>query len=111
MASIASAKRKRVETEPEYEYDETRGPVWFSDGNIVLQAGALQFKVHRDVLSLHSPVFKDMFTLPYTPMENEIIVDGCPIVALQDSARDVEHMLREIYSYRSVLEKKNPRLS
>ena len=86
-----------------------RGLVWFSDGDVVLHAEALQkFKVHRDVLSLHSLVFKDMFTLLYTRTENENLIEGCPVVGPQDLAQDVEHMLRDIYRYRFVLLKKRP---
>ena len=37
--------------------------VWYSDGNVVLATDTYLFKVHKDVLSLPSPVFRDMFEL------------------------------------------------
>lgn len=37
---------------------------WFDDGNIIIRAGNKRFKVWKSVLSAHSVVFHDMFSLP-----------------------------------------------
>jgi len=64
------------------------------DGNTVLQAEKILFKVHRSVLKAHSPVFEDMFHFP--PNADEI--EGCPVVQMMhDRAEDVEAMLRVLY--------------
>lgn len=69
--------------------------LWFDDGNTVLQAENTQFKVHRGVLSKHSPIFADLFRVPQPT--NEPTVDGCPVVQLPDSADDVTHILAVLY--------------
>ena len=42
----------------------TRSDIWLEDGNIVLQAENMQFKVHRGLLARVSPVFADVFSVP-----------------------------------------------
>lgn len=69
--------------------------LWLEDGNVVIQAEATQFKVYRGLLALHSPIFKDMFTLPQPP-SGEQLVEGCPVVRLSDAAADVSIVLETI---------------
>ncbi|KAH9905084.1 uncharacterized protein BXZ73DRAFT_109065 [Epithele typhae] len=67
---------------------------WFTDGNIVLLAGDVAFKVHRGQLIRHSEIFRDMFSLPQ-PMDET--VDGCAWVVLHDDPSDFLHLLRALY--------------
>ena len=82
----------------------TRSEVhWFDDGNIILQAESKLFKVHRGVLSKHSEVFRDMFSLPQPPpaadSDHWDSSTACPLVVLQgDSELDVHHFLNVIYN-------------
>ncbi|KAI6130622.1 hypothetical protein EDD17DRAFT_1508654 [Pisolithus thermaeus] len=69
---------------------------WFDDGNIVLVAGGQCFKVYRGTLSMHSPIFKDMFSCPQPAGQGEMI-EGCAVVQLQDSASEVQHVLRALF--------------
>ncbi|KAJ3532844.1 hypothetical protein NMY22_g7579 [Coprinellus aureogranulatus] len=69
--------------------------VWYDDGNIIIQAGNLQFKIHKGVLTKQSTVFADLFQIPH-PVD-EPTLDGCPIVEVHDSAEDVEHALLAVY--------------
>ncbi|KAJ7612138.1 hypothetical protein FB45DRAFT_307696 [Roridomyces roridus] len=69
--------------------------LWFDDGNIVIQAGNSQFRVHRGILSARSPVFKDMLSFPQ-PLDSEL-VEGCPLVCLPDAATEVAVFLRAIF--------------
>ncbi|KAJ7465228.1 hypothetical protein FB451DRAFT_1262977 [Mycena latifolia] len=55
-------------------------------GDIILQAESTQFRVNRDILALHS-----------SP-PNEETVEGCPIVEMSDSAKDVELLLTALYN-------------
>jgi hypothetical protein len=94
-----SSKRPRTDdTIADHEPVE-RGDPWLDDGNVILQAGTTQFRVHRSVLSASSAIFKDMFTLS-TP--DKPLVEGCPVVHLSDSADDLHHVLKAIYERRYV---------
>lgn len=73
-----------------------RSKIWFEDGNVILEAEGIQFKVHRGILSESSSVFKDMFTLPQPPSMDEELIDGCPIVHLSDTAEEVTYMLEAL---------------
>ncbi|KDR72648.1 hypothetical protein GALMADRAFT_228921 [Galerina marginata CBS 339.88] len=74
---------------------------WFQSGDVVLHAENTQFRVHCKMLSHHSNVFKAMFGMPQFGFESyaddEVFVDGCPVVPLSDKAADVEHMLSVFY--------------
>ncbi|KAI0760096.1 hypothetical protein C8Q74DRAFT_1319353 [Fomes fomentarius] len=67
---------------------------WFDDGNIVLIAGNLSFKVYRGLLASQSPVFADMFSTGDPHADSQI--DGCPIVHLQDTPQALRHLLRAL---------------
>ncbi|CAA7266001.1 unnamed protein product [Cyclocybe aegerita] len=58
-----------------------------------------QYRVHSSLLAHKSTVFSDMFSLPQ-PAElgaGESLVDGCPLVFLQDSKEDVRNLLDLLY--------------
>ena len=67
---------------------------WFADGNIVLLAEDVGFKVHQGQLVRHSEIFNDMFSLPQPTAE---MIDGCAWVRLHDDPSDVLHLLRALY--------------
>ncbi|KAI0079864.1 hypothetical protein K474DRAFT_1730503 [Panus rudis PR-1116 ss-1] len=69
--------------------------IWFDDGNVVLIAEHVAFKVHKGQLERHSEVFRDLFTIPQ-PRDTELI-DGCPWVELHDTPSDVLYLLRALY--------------
>ncbi|KAJ7612164.1 hypothetical protein FB45DRAFT_940000 [Roridomyces roridus] len=69
--------------------------LWFEDGNIVIQAGNSQFRVHRGILAACSPVFQDMLSVPQPP-ESEL-VEGCPLVRLSDHSEEVAVFLKAIF--------------
>ena len=66
--------------------------LWFDDGNIVLIAKDVGFRIFRSLLEKQSPVFSDMFAFA-SPRAGEAY-DGCPIVHLSDSPEDMRHLLR-----------------
>ena len=88
----SSAKRPRVTpSEPE------RHPqLWFDDGNIVLRAQDVVFRVHRSMLSRHSEVFEGLFAL-CQPSEDELY-DGIPMVELHDTSNELADLLNGIYT-------------
>ncbi|KAF7299324.1 BTB domain-containing protein [Mycena indigotica] len=98
MSSAPPAKRRRTESE-----DEGDQPVivrsteyWFDDGNVILQVQSTQFRLTRSFLAMHSPVFRDMFSLPLPP--DEPLVEGCPVVDLPgDTSQDWTYLLRAMF--------------
>ncbi|KDR72647.1 hypothetical protein GALMADRAFT_758598 [Galerina marginata CBS 339.88] len=74
---------------------------WFHSGDVVLHVENTRFRVHCEMLSRHSNIFKDTFSMPqFTTVpghSDEAFVDGCPVVPLFDKASDVGHMLSVFY--------------
>ncbi|RDX48995.1 hypothetical protein OH76DRAFT_1556700 [Lentinus brumalis] len=67
---------------------------WFEDGSIILAARDVEFRVYKGLLANHSPVFKDMFSLPQPPTSEGALESPCPVVHLADSPEDVRCLLR-----------------
>ncbi|KAI0351212.1 hypothetical protein OH77DRAFT_1411475 [Trametes cingulata] len=74
---------------------------WYKDGNIILVARNVDFRVFRGILADHSPVFDAMLSLPQ-PVEfapsvgnpNALVGVFCPVLQLSDSPEDLRHILR-----------------
>ncbi|KAJ7932795.1 hypothetical protein B0H13DRAFT_2263093 [Mycena leptocephala] len=69
--------------------------LWFEDGNIVIQAGNSLYRVFRGILATHSSVFKDMLSFPQPP--DSELVEGCSLVRLLDSDREVTPFLKALF--------------
>ena len=75
--------------------------VWFEDGNIVVIAQNVAFRFHKSVVSIHSSVFRDLFSIPRpSPTGEEVdeTFDGCPVVRVSDTSYDFRELIRAIYS-------------
>lgn len=72
--------------------------LWFQDGNIVLVAQGVAFRVHRGILSRHSETFNNLFTIPppSSPDSSEEL-EGLPVINVSDSAHDFKHLLHALY--------------
>lgn len=70
--------------------------LWYDDGNIVLQAGTLTFKVHRSILCKQSEVFKDMLALGPTHNQREG-TDDAPLLVPEVSGEAFANLLRMLY--------------
>jgi len=65
------------------------------DADVVIRAaGKVEFRVHKCILSLASPIFKDMFTIPQPPTDTPGIL---PHVDVVDSPEAWENILQTIY--------------
>ncbi|TDL16694.1 hypothetical protein BD410DRAFT_844207 [Rickenella mellea] len=75
--------------------------LWFDDGNIILTTNLSRFRVHRGFLSMSSPVFADMLSMPQ-PDTNQVedVYDGLPVVEISDNDTDFTHLLRFFYDHR-----------
>lgn len=74
--------------------------LWFSDGSIVLRADNTLFKVYSGILAQASPVFKDMFTFPQHPSNDDETYEGLLVVHIPDSAVDLKPFLKAIHDSR-----------
>ncbi|KJA15530.1 hypothetical protein HYPSUDRAFT_148990 [Hypholoma sublateritium FD-334 SS-4] len=70
--------------------------LWFDDGNLILQAENSLFRIYRGLLSARSSVFKDMLAFP-PPEGGNPMMDGCHIVTVHDSAKDMGFFLRAVF--------------
>ena len=73
--------------------------IWFEDGNVVVIAQTTAFRFHKSVVSLHSSVFRDLFSIPQpsgSPVGEESF-DSCPVVHVSDTSYDFRELIRAIY--------------
>ncbi|KAI0742362.1 hypothetical protein C8Q80DRAFT_1108543 [Daedaleopsis nitida] len=66
--------------------------LWLDDGNIVLVAGGVGFRVYKGLLAAQSPVLCDMFGAGSLRADEQY--DNVPVVPLFDSPIDLRHLLR-----------------
>lgn len=71
--------------------------LWFDDGSVVCRAENTLFRVHMSQLARHSECFRDMFALAKPSKEEEDVVDGCPVLDLQDSPQDLASLFAALY--------------
>ncbi|KAL6306852.1 hypothetical protein BKA93DRAFT_728331 [Sparassis latifolia] len=101
----SSSRSALAENNGELEQD---ADFWFADGSIILIAENTAFRVHQGVLSRHSEVFRDLFTVPQP--DGEQYAYGCPVVCLYDSPVDLRYLLRVLYDGLKHSVKHEPRL-
>ncbi|KAI1795285.1 hypothetical protein LXA43DRAFT_939155 [Ganoderma leucocontextum] len=65
---------------------------WLNDGNIVLIARDVGFRIYRGLLTAQSTIFADMFSSPNSIADE--YYDDCPVVRLSDSPEDLRYFLR-----------------
>ncbi|KAF8334638.1 uncharacterized protein EI90DRAFT_2847515, partial [Cantharellus anzutake] len=63
----------------------------FEDGDVILRStDGVEFRVHKYILSISSPFFSSMFTLPQTSGETQTI-------EIAEDAKTLDALLRFIY--------------
>lgn len=90
---------------PSADFTDATAPFDDPGADVILRSGDhVDFRVYRIVLSLASPVFKSMFTLPTptvsptTANRNEDdLRDGLPIIPVSEDAATLDHILRACY--------------
>ncbi|KAI0253671.1 hypothetical protein BJV78DRAFT_1191208 [Lactifluus subvellereus] len=66
------------------------------DGDIIVQSSDLaRFRVHKSILSMSSPFFRDMLSLPQ-PSDSEL-VDGLHVVHLSEDAEVLHSLITKLY--------------
>ena len=79
-------------------------PVIFdvSDTNLIIRSSDLvDFRVHKSVLAIASPFFRDLLSLPQ-PSDSES-VDGLPVVQLPESSELLNSLISILYPIRTVM--------
>ncbi|KAI0350248.1 hypothetical protein OH77DRAFT_1514520 [Trametes cingulata] len=66
--------------------------LWFEDGNIVLLCRDTAFRVYRGLLTRHSVIFRDLFSMAQ-PSTSETM-ESCPVVHISDAPDDLRYLLR-----------------
>jgi len=73
-----------------------------ANADIIIQScDFINFRVHKLVLSLSSPFFDDMFSLPQ-PSDQDV-VDGLPVVRLSEDAELLKCLLTMVYPIPSMI--------
>ena len=73
-----------------------------SDTNIVIRSSdSVNFKVHKHVLAVASPFFKDLLSLPQPPDSES--VGGLPVVQLSEDSELLSTLVSMLYPLRLVV--------
>ena len=73
-----------------------------SDTNLIIRSADLvDFRVHKLVLAVASPFFKDLLSLPQ-PSDGEY-VDGIPVVSFSEDSELLSSLISMIYPVRTVM--------
>jgi hypothetical protein len=72
------------------------------DANLIIRSSDhVDFRVHKPVLSMASPVFKNRLCLPQ-PSDSET-ADGLPVVKLSESSELLNSLVTMLYPIRTVM--------
>ena len=67
---------------------------WYEDGTVIFVTRNVEFRMCKGLLADHSPVFRDMFSLPQPPDPPEADCTPRPVVHLADSPEGLRYVLR-----------------
>ena len=71
------------------------------DANFILRSSdQVKFRVHKSVLAMSSPFFKDLLSLPQPPLDE--LVDGLPVVQVPEDADLLNSLVSLLYPIRRV---------
>lgn len=73
--------------------------LWFGDATFIFQAESTLFRVYGGMLSARSSVFADIIS---TRPGDDLMIDGCNLVYLPDSAAEVECFFQAIFNSKYV---------
>ncbi|KAI0713844.1 hypothetical protein C8Q76DRAFT_651029 [Earliella scabrosa] len=91
MAAPSQRPAKRARTTSDAPAVERHPEVWLSDGNIIVVSRQVAFRVHKSILSHHSEIFRDLFSLPDQGADE--MMEGCPVVRLDaDDPIDLQRL-------------------
>ena len=72
------------------------------DANIIVRSSdRVNFRVHKSVLALSSPIFEDLLSLPQPP--DDELIDGLPVVQLPEDACLLNSLISLLYPVRHLI--------
>ena len=75
-----------------------------ANADIIIQScDSINFRVHKLVLSMSSPFFGDMFSLPQPSESDQEVVDGLPVLRLSEDAEVLKCLLTMLYPIPSMI--------
>ena len=77
--------------------------IWFDDGNVVVQAEQMVFKVYKGILCRESTLFEGMLALPIPFGDQSDYFDNCPLIKMSDRAEEIALFLSVMFNYEYVL--------
>ncbi|KAJ7756616.1 hypothetical protein B0H16DRAFT_1721681 [Mycena metata] len=69
--------------------------LWYDDGNLIIQAEEVIFRVSRGILAQQSAVLADVLSLD--DLANLPVFEGCPVIQFPHRTIDVENFLMSIF--------------
>ncbi|GJF00091.1 hypothetical protein PsYK624_163700 [Phanerochaete sordida] len=77
---------------------EPRHPdLWYRDGNVIVAADGMSFKVHAGILEKHSTVFRELLD-DTRPREQPLgVFEGCSVLRVDDHGEDLAEVLQVLY--------------
>ncbi len=101
--SILSLVRERQDTQALINQITPPPPTFdIPDANIIIRSSDLvDFRVHKSVLAMTSPFFKDLLSLPQ-PSDSES-VDGLPVVQLPEDSELLNSLVSILYPISTVI--------
>ena len=77
-------------------------PIDVPDANLIIRSSDLvNFRVHKPVLAMASPFFKDLLSLPQPP--DSEVVDGLPVVHISESSELLNSLISILYPVPTVM--------
>ena len=94
--------REQEDPQPQLSSTTSVEPIDVPDANFIIRSSDfVNFRVHKPVLAMASPVFKDLLSLPQ-PSDTDI-VDGIPVVQLSESSELLNSLVTMLYPIRTVM--------
>ncbi|KAI0059933.1 hypothetical protein BV25DRAFT_1859661 [Artomyces pyxidatus] len=93
QASSSSLERKRPRLDFQQDALVNHPTLYFDDGNVILRCQKTLFRVHRSIVSKHSPVLRELVSVERA----RETMRGHALVVLDDDREDMEALLQTIY--------------
>ncbi|KAH9925125.1 uncharacterized protein B0H18DRAFT_877402 [Fomitopsis serialis] len=72
---------------------------WYEDGNIIIVAQGIGFRLSKGLLAQNSQVFRDMLSLPQPSDASHVeTYDGCPVVHVTDTVDELRVLAMTVFN-------------